>query len=731
MIISYYEKINGLNKNMDLKDIFPLFNDKNIENITNNVRKYDKKTQKELYRAEQANLPVIVPGAIFNTNSFHSIENISERTNLLLLDYDDFEDDVENIFNTLIEKFPYVHMIYRSSGGKGLKVLIKVYLDSILNVAADMTDDEINNEYNNAHKLYYDYIGEQLYSIINILPDDKAKDITRCTFISYDPKFYYNRNSIQFKITKSEADNYYKKKLKAIKKDKNKTISAGTTQEVLFLNEVINFIVDKQIDITSDYNNWIYLAYLCKKIYNSDIAKKQFHMLSQFNPQYKMEETTKKFENILKIDKDKPTSFSYLDKILKDAGITFIPKTSKNLFNEKLQVTEIQRIMDYENWEIKYCKIKKLNLVKIPNLNNPHYPDDIIPLELSGRKGYPVIWKYFKDNYNMNIQFNDIDKNIYSYKSTEFNFLEDKLKLIKTDDSSEYDRFFTLIDSPMPIQSGMTRWFMGCFQNWLLDYGRKFDECLIFVDDKGGIGKTDLIENYLFKIFKYYSLRYVTSNTNFNVANKDAFMDDSQNLVSYKPEISGNILKNSELVKDYISRRQTNLRVPYGRNNEEFTNYCSYIGDTNEEQFLSAEQNRRRFIIIKITGLHFENANMDWEKFWGYLYYLWADKGITYKDYTSINNEEYIELNTNLSILEEILTKNDKNLISAEKIISIVKNNISSFNCSKNEVCKFLKLKGFEIKSVWDQKNKKTIKGWNVQINLNNLEIPVNIPLFD
>lgn len=728
-MITFYSSLTSKDhKEIDMTDFFKLLKNSKIKTITEKVRQYDKITQKDLYRKEQSVLPIICFSALFKEKMTHSIENIIEHTNLICLDYDGL-DNTEYTFKILSEN-PFIHLMYRSSSNKGLKVVLKVNLDKLVNSSADMTDEESNIEYNKVNKLYYEYLGEILYKHITVLPDDQAKDISRCSYISYDDKYYYNKNSQKFEITVKEAEAYNKKKLKNVKVQTNKTTAVGTN-EVMFMNEIIDFLVDKKIDITSEYNNWVYLAYVCKKLYDEKTAMIKFHQLSSLNPNYNSTDTSKKFQNILNVTNDKPTSFSYLDMMLKDNGISFIPKQSKNLFKEKLDKSDVQRIMDFENWEIKYCKIKKLHMIHIPNLNHDAFTTNMIPYELSGRKGLPVIWQYFKNNYALDLSDNDIDKNLFSYKSTPFNFLQDKMDSIKTEDSSEYDRFFKLIISDTDIKDGMTRWFIGCFDNWLNDTGRKFDEIMILHDDKGNIGKTDLIYNYMFNIFKYKNMNYLCSNTNFDMGNKDAYMDDASNLVSYKAEVSGRILKNADLVKDYISRRQTNLRVPYGRNSEEFNSYTSFIGDTNDENFLSAEQNRRRFIVVHILKLNFLGANFDWEKFWGYLYYLYVDKGKRYSDYKTIDNIEFVELNTDMSMLEEIISLDDTGVVNTTEIISMIKTQIPSFRMSKNELSKYLKMKGYIYRNKYLQQIKENKKGWNINLNISNAIQCVATDIFD
>jgi len=299
-MITIYNNIKTTNnKQIDIQKFLDILKNGTIKSLTDNVRQFDKKSQKDSYRKAQSALPVICFSAIFKENTTHSIDNIVEHTNLICLDYDGI-DNVDEIFNTLKE-IPFIHLIYKSTSGKGLKVVLKVYLDKIVNIG-DMTDPEINEEYNKCNKLYYDYIGEILYKHIDVLPDELARDISRCSYISYDDKYYYNRNSQRFDISVKEAEAYNKKKLKRVKVQHNKETTAGS-KDVTTLNEVIQYLTDKKIDITDNYNNWIYLAHLCKKTYEPKTAMIKFHQLSKLNPSYDASRTSKNSITFYKLPK--------------------------------------------------------------------------------------------------------------------------------------------------------------------------------------------------------------------------------------------------------------------------------------------------------------------------------------------------------------------------------------------------------------------------------------------
>jgi hypothetical protein len=201
---------------------------------------------------------------------------------------------------------------------------------------------------------------------------------------------------------------------------------------------------------------------------------------------------------------------------------------------------------------------------------------------------------------------------------------------------------------------------------------------------------------------------------------KDSMIEDFTHMVSYKPEVSSTILKHSELVKDYISRKISNIRSPYARHSLNMISYATFIGDTNDEQFLTAEVNRRRFIVCKINKLKFIGANFNWEKFWGYLYYLYKDLGVRFYNYPAGSNIEYVEMNADQSLLDEICEIDDQSSFTSTEIISMIRMQIPGFKLTKNELGKYLKMRGYQYDRRWIGALKIHKTGWNISVNINN-----------
>ena len=85
----------------------------------------------------------------------------------------------------------------------------------------------------------------------------------------------------------------------------NVTATGSGGEAATWLKEMIEFLDSNQMDITIEYQDWLAMGFLIKKILgNSTNAFKYWHMLSQHNPKYEVNECRKKLENIMSQNND-------------------------------------------------------------------------------------------------------------------------------------------------------------------------------------------------------------------------------------------------------------------------------------------------------------------------------------------------------------------------------------------------------------------------------------------
>ncbi len=117
--------------------------------------------------------------------SFRNNNNVEQSTGLACLDFDDVPED-SDIKITILES-PYTFALFKSAGGGGFKVLVKIPYVS--------NDAEYKRYYNALLRLYTD-----------ASVDTGTKDIARLCFYSYDPGLYINENSDVFDSVVVEED---------------------------------------------------------------------------------------------------------------------------------------------------------------------------------------------------------------------------------------------------------------------------------------------------------------------------------------------------------------------------------------------------------------------------------------------------------------------------------------------------------------------------------------------
>ena len=163
-------------------------------------------------------------------------EHFESYTNLLHLDYDHV-DNVKELKARVMD-IPFTFAAFISPSGNGLKVLVK-------------SDNTLTNHESafNALRDYYD-------EMVGVVSDKNVKDITRLSFVSYDPNLYLDENAEVFKyqsypnnVTNSQKNldwvwDFTAKKKDFIEGNRNSFIhlyACNANRYDLEVNDVINY----------------------------------------------------------------------------------------------------------------------------------------------------------------------------------------------------------------------------------------------------------------------------------------------------------------------------------------------------------------------------------------------------------------------------------------------------------------------------------------------------------
>jgi hypothetical protein len=686
-----------------------------------------RKSIKKQRQKVKENLPNVIFSSSMRPNGI-GYEFLQNATGLIAMDFDDIK-NLESIVQKIKED-PHVLLAYKTPSAGGLRIVVKSNLPSLS--SKDTTGEQESVKLKRIYEYLYFHIGNSFANKYGIILDSRAKDITRRNYLAYDPQCHYNPGSEVYEAPDFPVKQKHTSVIPEKKERRSTKSDSSSVIQKRILDNVIDYVDMNEIDITSDYLDWIYLGWLCKSIYGPDENDiiVNFHRISQHYPGYDAQETYLKIKNIIYDKSTRTTVFYALRVILTKFHLDFL---FDNMANDSLKVKpyQLQEIFTIEKIKIVFDEIKEVHVVSCPFI----LKGKELVLEESGDLCLNHIISHLEQRYKVTFKTGDIDRNLKtSPNKILYNRPKDVLSKVKTPDPEYYNKFFDLIEFDEEkndkdyYKTIFTRWLLGCFHNWLRTDKRKYDEMLVLSEPRGNIGKTNFINDYLFNLFKTPLFTYISENKNFgDQKDKDYF--DAKSLVAYKSEIKDDLKKRYGNVKSYMSQRHVQVRNPYNRYTGDYLSTCSYIGDTNEYNFLPSEVNLRRFIIIPITRLNFSDKSMrnvtpfDWSKFWGYLYWQWADQGKEYVDFDlKDHNEAYIDETAEISVLRKVV-------VSSPDPVSIFKihQDISScqdlnLNINVGELKKIIQNLGFRTTtSVRCKISGKVVRGWNCRVDTNKL----------
>lgn len=224
----------------------------------------DAAVQKEL----KMTLPAITPSGIFSQRDTQHLMahsgflafDIDFKDNQHISNYGDLKSQISNI-----NSVAFCGLSVRGNGYWGL-----------VPIPPSTTDE---------HRKSFGAL-VQSFAEFGIRLDASGSDITRLRFCSWDPDAYVNHHAILYTRIHS---------LKSVGVINQRPVSINSRSRVEF---VVNQIVERQIDITGDYENW----YRIGAALANDLGKQgrhYFHAVSRFHPDYDSGKTDKKYDDCL------------------------------------------------------------------------------------------------------------------------------------------------------------------------------------------------------------------------------------------------------------------------------------------------------------------------------------------------------------------------------------------------------------------------------------------------
>lgn len=318
-LISVFEKFNEIIAQAPLENILNDICEGTYKTQINELRGILHQDKTKEYKNLKKRLPAFTPVGCFEGG--RKAELLKKYSGYIILDIDHLL--CENVAKTksLIIQEANTCACFLSPGGQGLKVIVK-------------TDARAEQ-----HKNAFEQVKNFYEHLLKLPIDPSGKDITRLCFFSYDPDLFFNPKSKIFHVMNDSIDDD--------------------------ISNVVRQIEEHRIDITSDYKDWVNIAFALIEALG-ETARNYFHKVSCFYPGYEYKECNEQFDKCMKSGNTGITIKTFFG-YARDHGIDissnyYRKKTNNVLLPDKIQNKALPEI----------CP-------KICNTSLPAFPHQVFP----------------------------------------------------------------------------------------------------------------------------------------------------------------------------------------------------------------------------------------------------------------------------------------------------------------------------------------------------------------
>ena len=260
--ISYYSNVRD-NVGTEISLCNFLFCDQYKEQIEYIRSILDENMQKSL----KLQLPLATISGTFAPTC--KAENLVAHSTLLCIDIDKKDNlDVDRFDDLKHEWHNIPQILYagRSIRGKGWFAIFRI-------------------AYPDKHEAQFEAL-KRGFANSGLIIDKACKNVNRMRFISYDPEPYVNEEvTLYTKVWVEPKPAYH-------------SSSAYSGDDMEQVEKCCHIIEDRSIDITATYDEWFHVGAALASL--GECGRSLFHMVSSQNAKYKVSETDKKFDNLLR-----------------------------------------------------------------------------------------------------------------------------------------------------------------------------------------------------------------------------------------------------------------------------------------------------------------------------------------------------------------------------------------------------------------------------------------------
>jgi len=582
---------------------------------------------KEDYQKAKTKVPAVTASGLF---SYRDAQNLTEHSGIIAIDFD--ADIDETIDRYVLEGDQYTYAVHQSIGGDGLVVYVKIESDKHLEAFL-----ALEQYYANTYKL---------------TADKSCKDVNRLRYISWDNDLFLN-----------DKAKLFKKYLPKAKQQPTGKIYTQTKNDIEF---VIKQVVERGIDLTYDYFNWIEIGFGFAREYG-EVGRCYFHDISSVSSKYNYAECDKKYSSLLgKVGgaggagrKSGIGTFVWLaaqngveTKTERTLQAENIAKTRRAMVGknggleniEKAKESAIEYLKQMEGIEGEDVKevVDKVMQMTTQDVKNANNEGEIFDKVLAYMKA-------------LNLKFNEVTRCV-EWKGAEIRDMDvntiyiqcktalgkrvvkgDIESIINSDVPTPYHpfkEFFKQHTHNKP--SGLISELVNCFEyenNDNADYKEKMNEFVIrwllsvvaqmhgtysILCGGQGISKTRFFRNLLPDQLQKYFAESTLDN------GKDDEILMARKIIVLDDEFAGKSKKEIDKMKAVLSKECFYLRRPYGKISEDVPRFAVLCGTSNNEEILADVANRR-IIPCNIKSFDFERYKaIDKTLLWCELYHAYV-----------------------------------------------------------------------------------------------------------
>lgn len=601
---------------------------------------------------DKKNLPCITISGTFNSRSN---DGLIQHSGIIAIDIDhtSHEIDVSGLITD-----PYLYAIHHSVGGKGY-------------VGYFLIDPDKHAE---------SFLGLQQYilSKYTISIDKACKDVARLRIVSFDPELtkaqseppIFDQFIVEPVTQKSDADAQPSKNYPPPSLDQ--------------LTSIADHLVEKSIDITKDYDDWIRIGYAIAHHFGEE-GRSSYMKISSLYPKFNEHEVNTKYDYMLQKN-DGRTSFASLIYFLQQYGVKTNEITHRTDTHQENEVEHDGIIDETDSQIIAFLQEKGItrNLV----LNRIEFEGRIIEdadvnsLFMECKQYIKAKRKEQKSKKGKN---KSISKHMFltameSKFIPEYNPFTDFLAgLPDIEGRSHLDQLLSCLTYDDPeAKIFVEKWLVGLMASL---QGIHIVTILVLVG-KQNIGKTSFFRHLLpDKLKRYYADAKVDEG-------KDFMALLASNIIVCDDEFSGKSKSQVVALKRIASQDMMTFREPYGRYNITRKRHALLCATTNDEYVLSDLTGNRRLLPINIQSIDIDLLkSIDKTLFFAEL------KVLVQNECNYILSDDNIELLNRITITNEEPQREEELVLqfirkpdpSSEHAISTEKTNTEIFQILKQK----------------------------------------------